>query len=36
MTPVSYFEVFKALSAEAVLAVTALAVLTLDLAWLRQ
>ena len=36
MTPVSYFEVFKALSAEAVLAVTALAVLTLDLAWLRR
>ncbi len=31
MTPVSYFEVFKALSAEAVLAVTALTVLTLDL-----
>jgi NADH-quinone oxidoreductase subunit N len=36
MTPVSYFEVFKALSSEALLAVTALAALTLDLASLRR
>ena len=36
MMPVSYFEVLKALGAEAVLAVAALAVLTLDLAWLRR
>jgi NADH-quinone oxidoreductase subunit N len=36
MTPVSYLEVFKALGAEAMLVITALAALTLDLAWLRR
>jgi NADH-quinone oxidoreductase subunit N len=36
MTPVYYFGVLKALSAEAMLAVTAVAVLTLDLASLRR
>lgn len=36
MTPVSYFEVLRALSAEAMLVVTAVAVLTLDLASLRR
>jgi NADH-quinone oxidoreductase subunit N len=36
MTPVSYFEVLKGLGAEAVLAVTALVALTLDLASLRR
>lgn len=36
MTPVSYFDVFRALSAEAVLVLTALVALTLDLASLRR
>ncbi|HUI05797.1 MAG TPA: NADH-quinone oxidoreductase subunit N [Verrucomicrobiae bacterium] len=36
MTPVSYFAVFRALGAETVLVVTALVVLTLDLAALRR
>ncbi len=36
MTPVFYFEVLKALSAEVVLAITAIATLTLDLASMRR
>ena len=36
MTPISYLEVFKALNSEVMLAVTALAALTLDLASLRR
>jgi NADH-quinone oxidoreductase subunit N len=36
MTPISYFEIFRALSSEAMLVVTALAALTLDLASLRR
>jgi NADH-quinone oxidoreductase subunit N len=36
MTPISYFEIFRALSSEAMLIVTALAALTLDLASLRR
>jgi len=36
MTPISYLEVFKALNSEAMLAVAALAALTLDLASLRR
>jgi len=36
MMPVSYFEIFKALGAEAVLALTAVAVLTVDLVSLRR
>ena len=36
MTPISYFDIFKALSSEAMLVVTALAALTLDLASLRR
>ena len=35
MTPISYFEIFRSLSSEAMLVVTALAALTLDLASLR-
>ena len=36
MTPISYLEIFKALNSEAMLAVAALAALTLDLASLRR
>src|SRR3984957_3603350 len=36
MTPISYFDIFRALSSEAMLVVTALAALTLDLASLRR
>jgi len=36
MTPISYLEIFKALNSEVMLAITALATLTLDLASLRR